>query len=168
MIWKDCGASNRSVLFNTIDLQPQPVPIQSKDELNVSVSIILKEEVNEKMKLSVKIWRKFSLKSHNIYIPVPCILKLGSCDYDFCDFVEEMKDIYCPVLKVMGKPCNCPFPPDNYTASNVAVRFTKKIPRLIAKIGSGTYEVIGKLKNEHDVEIACAEAVIEIDMNEKT
>ncbi|RWS21484.1 ganglioside GM2 activator-like protein [Leptotrombidium deliense] len=163
--WKDCGRKDATVFLENIDVNPKPMAVQSKYPMYVSIGITTKQVMDNNVTVSLKLSRHIYVLWNKIEIPVPCVGKFGSCEHNFCDFVQKMKDVFCPVLQSLGKECSCPIEPDNFTVNNIPVKVTHKIPPIIAAIGSGTYGIRGTLRDGSGKELGCWDVEADVKMN---
>ncbi|GFN77659.1 ganglioside gm2 activator [Plakobranchus ocellatus] len=94
-----------------------------------------------------------SKKLGDTWIKIPCIGKIGSCNYtDVCDL---LKNAQCPAPFVSHSiPCKCPFTKGNYKlpSSEFIVE--------VAVFPTGDYHAVGKLSTGDNKSVACVELFV--------
>ena len=68
-------------------------------------------------------------KAGSIYIKVPCVDNVGSCNYgNICEVWAGI----CPTYFERYAPCNCPVPARNYSVPTTAVDITASLPSIVS------------------------------------
>lgn len=120
--WEDCGRADRRLVVNKVKVLPNPIVLYGKTVLNISADVKLVEELNDSTTVSIKIHRITKLFARTLKIPIPCLDGfLGSCTMSFCKYFNDPRahQIFCSILKKLGRECTCPLAADRYVASNV-------------------------------------------------
>lgn len=95
-------------------------------------------------------------KVAGFYVKIPCVDNVGSCTYgDLCNQWAQV----CPTqFAKYGLPCNCPFPAQTYTVSNVGVPITGKLPGIV----DGNYRITANLKSASAGHVACLQVIVDL------
>ena len=161
MEWTDCGTSDRRLRIDHVKIMPEPIIIQSKTPMNISVDVKLLEEINNDVTISIKVWRfqKLLLSEHKFQLP--CLDGVvGSCRLKYCDYFNDRRinKIFKTVLGNIGKPSECPTAPDHFDvkqASGVFDLDTFNIPKTMIRLASGNYEVEVRFADKKQKPFGC-------------
>ncbi|KAK3097084.1 hypothetical protein FSP39_006236 [Pinctada imbricata] len=136
---------NKVIHVTSAHISPYPVIVPG--DITGDIVIQAPRYVNGKYKIQLAIHKKALL-----WIKVPCLSGVGSCDYELCDLLSRnfIHDnvTTCPQQLVdQNLPCTCPFQPGTYTLKPTT--FTvPKLDSLWSWLASGDYHVDAKLIEE--------------------
>ncbi|XP_076275211.1 ganglioside GM2 activator-like isoform X2 [Rhynchophorus ferrugineus] len=126
------------------------VKIQKQNyKLFISGSLETKININNPIKAQLNV--KKYIKTLNIWLPVPCIDKMGSCSFDDLCHYGIPNNETCPDDFIKNNvPCRCPIPTGNYTINPDMQVFTipkKILNRFYTHVPSGTYYIKMSVSN---------------------
>ncbi|KAL5012213.1 hypothetical protein ScPMuIL_010764 [Solemya velum] len=122
--FKNCSnpAKGQLLVINSLHVAPDPVKLPGTVMLNFNITT--RGDVTAPLKASVRLWKKIL----GIYVKVPCVGKVGSCDYaDVCSFLERIRSCPKPFTQ-LGIPCKCPFKKGTYNLPQTRIDVQVKLP----------------------------------------
>ncbi|CAL1287326.1 unnamed protein product [Larinioides sclopetarius] len=128
----DCGGADKIITFKDGSVLPDPVQYPG----NVTVSVDM--EVLKDLPISDLDMKVSLMKLDPIRRNLPCIHGVGSCSYDFCEHIENFRDIYCPYFPDPDD-CGCPIKAGTYNMRNSLVAMPN-LGEVFAKILQGHFE----------------------------
>ncbi|KAL3882955.1 hypothetical protein ACJMK2_029256 [Sinanodonta woodiana] len=169
-MWSSCSQFNVTtcILYNVKDpilsihsMTINPTTLQMGRELSLSFEATVHRSITSNLNFDVTVKKNTWLG----YIRVPCVFKLGSCSYKFCDLLSSKfatEGVQCPLLiDKSNANCTCPFQPGTYKVD----KETLKMPT-ITGFGfavSGTYNMKAKLVDTKTKHVAgCYEMTFSI------
>ncbi|XP_067129275.1 ganglioside GM2 activator-like [Centruroides vittatus] len=116
--YKDCGKKDRTIVFDSLKLQPSPIPLPG--EVKVGVKVTLSEDIPTEAKVKLKMVRRIRVFGQPVDIPLPCMGDVGSCTWTVCPYLKEHEDRACPFFPA-DKKCECPIAAGTYEGKEVTV-----------------------------------------------
>ncbi|XP_048775360.2 ganglioside GM2 activator-like isoform X1 [Ostrea edulis] len=164
--YNDCGAENRSVIFNNLLLFP--TPIITPGTLYISMNGNITRELPRRLSIQLVV------NKYWIGIPfmLPCFNnQIGSCLYeDICDNLAAFeRRRRCPkMLRDHQIQCYCPFHAGTFSFKNLAIN----IPKIGGFAGAfvkvrGDYGVTIKVLDESKAELGCVEMKLSLKKRNK-
>jgi hypothetical protein len=144
------------VTVNSVDITPDPV--EYPGIIGVSIDMDMKD-----MPLDAEVTIDFT-KLGLFPIELPCILGLGACTYNVCEFMNDLPETFCEIFPPTGDGvCGCPLLAGHYASNTV----TYELPDFGSLIGAllvGDYEgqVAIHAKGDETDKYACVSIEIEI------
>ncbi|XP_076032996.1 ganglioside GM2 activator-like isoform X2 [Oratosquilla oratoria] len=155
--WFNCGGENDTAKVKVLQVGPDPIPILGN--ITVTLDATLSENLDSPIKTSVTVMRKVGF----VWIEIPCLFGLGSCDYpDLCEVIPFSKDKPCPYpFPEYSLPCHCPIPSAHYLVKDGI--FPTPIPKTLIPpwLETGSYYVkTESFKEDHRV--SCLKFYLEV------
>ncbi|KAK4016694.1 hypothetical protein OUZ56_031657 [Daphnia magna] len=132
--WSTCSGPDALAQINEFDLSE---PLSIPGNVTVTVDSILRGDITTPLKVIVRVQKKVGF----LWIEVPCVDNVGSCDYeDLCAELPFPPGVPCPEpFLALGLPCNCPVLQGDYFIRNKLVFIPDEhIPQFLAR---GQYSV---------------------------
>ncbi|KAL5009931.1 hypothetical protein ScPMuIL_012236 [Solemya velum] len=158
---QDCSTSPSTAIRVThASVYPHPIQIPGPIGITPYVEIEIRSPMISPITLEVRVTRKLMY----VWVDIPCIARVGSCAYDFCEMTERsFGEDGCPrQLAASNFPCTCPIQPGNYTL--YAQKFdVERVSRLWSWLAEGDYMLEVKLKNTSTrEELGCSKLKLSI------
>ncbi|KAJ7316379.1 hypothetical protein JRQ81_002541 [Phrynocephalus forsythii] len=148
--WANCGPPSDPAVIRSLSVNPCPIEIPGKVMVSASVSssVAIEAPVQANVTLEKRLGQ--------IWIKIPCVDKLGSCNYDdLCAMLDILisPGAPCPEpLLSYGIPCRCPFKAGTYNLPSS--EFFIPNMDLPSFLTNGDYKMKAVLRNG-DEELAC-------------
>jgi len=134
--YDDCSGPSDPVHLRALHVSPDPIPIPGR--LVVDASAEVGESIAGNLKASVKL--ETEIFGH--FFEIPCVDKVGSCDYDdLCSDLPKPEEPCPPAFVKAGIPCRCPFPAGKFNLPTSAI----DLPSVPLPIKSATIRLTAHL-----------------------
>ncbi|XP_065184079.1 ganglioside GM2 activator-like [Sycon ciliatum] len=150
--WDDCSGGEGIAQLKSLSISPDPIPLPGN--ITASAAVISSASIASPIKASVELYKKVG-----VWIKIPCIDQIGSCDYDdLCTFLPSGD---CPeILKEHNIPCHCPFAAGNYSLPSTSINI--QVGSLPSWLANGDYHGKAQLTDSAGKTIACLEAYVSL------
>ncbi|CAF0781753.1 unnamed protein product [Rotaria sp. Silwood1] len=147
--WEDCGPSSDPIQVTSLTISPDPVEIPG--DLTLAVSA----DITSALPTDIYIALTMERKVDGLYIKVPCIDNVGSCNYgNICEAWAQV----CPqYFAKYGIPCDCPIPANTYSIPETTVTITSTLPALL----TGTFRITADIRSSEG-HLGCIQAQINL------
>ena len=135
--FEDCGPRDKTISFQSFDINPKPLVMHLKTDLKVKVNMMLKQMAGIKTQAKVKVHKVMGRWN----IPLLSIKK------PFCNFLDDVtfKQILCPLFTADNSgQCTCPVPAGSYKSDTAVITMDLAklpVPKLLFKLGSGNWQM---------------------------
>ena len=162
--WEDCGENNadKSLTFKHISIDPQPMTISMRTDLNVSATAILRDTISNDFKFQVKVRRM----TGGWNIPI------FSLTQSVCTWLTGriFSPLICPIYKQATglSECKCPVEAGEYKAVDATINVDLSklpVPRIFYRLGAGNYEFEFTAWNSRGKKAGCAKVQSPLKMN---
>ncbi|XP_022240951.1 ganglioside GM2 activator-like [Limulus polyphemus] len=149
--YEDCGASDKTIFFESLDVSPLPVPFPGV--VKTSGRIMVTDTIPDNAIVDLKLTRIIKFIT-DIPIPLPCISGFGSCKYDLCKLMLGNKERICGYFPE-GVPCECPILPNTYEGEDEPMSLPD-VGSFLSMLAAGRYKVEGRIRDVNtDKELGC-------------
>ncbi|XP_048775551.2 uncharacterized protein LOC125680151 [Ostrea edulis] len=145
--YKNCGG-----MIDVRSLSVMPDPLQFPGTITFSASGALNATLSAPLNAAVVLKKKAA----GIWIPIPCIDQIGSCNYgDICTLLESVTQ--CPPqLTAIGIDCKCPIKAGKYTLPSMSQDIGAEV------FPSGDYQVTGNVTDKAGRVVACLQVELSV------
>ncbi|RUS78016.1 hypothetical protein EGW08_014233 [Elysia chlorotica] len=144
--WDSCGPADQLVEVRNLTLGPSPFTFPGT--LKFGFDIVFHDTISADDKVAADL--KLQINARGVWIDIPCIGNVGSCQYD--DLCSILNRIQCPAdLQEQGIPCSCPFNKGEYKLQKYSVTIDASV------FLAGDYKAKAVLSESSKGQIACYE-----------
>jgi ganglioside GM2 activator len=149
--WKTCGTSADSIQIASLSLSPDPITVGKA--VSITASGVNSVQIDSPLQVDVVVQKKVF-----VWITLPCVENLGSCNYtNICDLLPPPP---CPLpFQQQRIPCTCPFPAGTYNVNNLPLDLTSA--KIHYWISEGDFKAHVVLR-DGDNEILCLDLEMSI------
>lgn len=137
--WSNCGSQSDPVLLKQLQVNPDPVMLNSN--ITLTLNAFLDLTLDAPISAAVKVERKVGWW----WVKIPCLDSLGSCHYkNVCDLSPILPPDPCPdPFPRFGLPCRCPITRGQYKVKGGVFSISPIVSYLPAWLVSGDYYIHG-------------------------
>ncbi|CAM4892621.1 unnamed protein product [Rotaria socialis] len=147
--WANCGPNTDPIQLKSLSVAPDPIVIPGNVTFSIGVGVT--SALPTDISISVNMEKKVA----GLYIKIPCIDNIGSCNYgNLCEAWAEV----CPkYFSKFGLPCTCPIPAGAYSIPTTVEYIKGSLPPEIL----GDFRISGDLRSSSD-HLGCIQVMVSL------